>query len=106
MDLFDHAAMRVGDFPLSRGLPVQGDRSSTRNRQWKRPDFPFAKMEVGDSFDCYPHQCGGAPLIVVQNIVSGAAATFRKNSEDKRTFTTRQVRNQSYGEFVRCWRVA
>lgn len=103
MDLFDHASMRVGDFPLSRGIPVGGDRSGTRNRQWVRPNFPFAKMEIGDSFDCYPHQCSGAPLIVVQNIVSGAAATHRKNcTGEKPVFTTRQIR----GEFVRCWRVS
>ena len=105
MDLFDHADTSLGEFRISHGIPVEVDRSAKRNHSWKRPDFPFKRMEKDDSFDCTPAQCGGAPLIVVQNIVSGAAATFAKNQVKaggaKPVFTTRQMNG-----FVRCWRTA
>jgi hypothetical protein len=105
MDLFDHANAALGEFKIAHGLPIERDRSIKRNAAWRRPDFPFKRMEKGDSFDCTPAQCGGAPLIVVQNIVSGAAASFAKNQMKaggaKPSFTTRQMPG-----FVRCWRTA
>jgi len=104
MDLFDHADTSVGEFRVMRGVPVQGERSGKRNQKWKRPAFPFGRMQPGESFDCSPAQVGGAPLIVTQNIVSAAASTFARNcgTAVKTVFTTRQIR----GEFVRCWRVS
>lgn len=102
MDLFDHAALRTKPrFPLERGIPVPTRRESFVKLAWKRPEFDFAGMEVGDSFAVWPHDCGDPPLIVVQNLVSGAAATFRKADGRGKVFTTRQIQ----GQFVRCWRV-
>lgn len=106
MDLFDHARTADGEFEIKRGIPVTNDRATPQYRAYKRPDFAktFSRMQVGDCFDCTPAQCGHAPLIVTQNMVSGAAATFAKNypGPGRPKFTTRQVR----GEFVRCWRIA
>jgi hypothetical protein len=101
MDLFDHAAMNSHPFPLQRGIPVPTSREISAKASWERPDFGFERLEVGDSFDVWPHQCGNEALIVVQNTVSGAAATFRKKGYQDRRFTTRQMQ----GQFVRCWRV-
>jgi hypothetical protein len=102
MDLFDHAALRTAKpFPIERGIPIPQGREYAVRATWERPDFDFAGMEVGDSFCVWPHQCGDAPLIVVQNMVSGAAATFCKKHLPKRKFTTRQIQ----GQYVRCWRL-
>lgn len=100
MDLFDHAAQAAPEFKIERNIPLESDRAGKRNQKWPRPDFPFDLMETGDSFVVRPDQCGGAPLIVVQNIVSGAAATYRRNAPGDRRFATRQCK----GEFIRCWR--
>lgn len=101
MDLFDHAAMHTAPRPrIERGIPIPTSRETAVRASWEKPEFDFEHMSVGDSFAVWPHECGGAPLIIVQNLVSGAAATFRKKDPHGRTFTTRQIQ----GQFVRCWR--
>lgn len=103
MDLFDYAPP-VGTpapFSIKRGIPIPTSRESSVRSTWERPVFRFGDMEVGDCFDVWPHECGNLDLIRVQNFVSGAAATFRKNDSLGRRFTTRQIQ----GQFVRYWRV-
>lgn len=88
-------------FPIEKGVPIARDDSPRQRQKWTRPDFPFDRMTVGDSFVVRPEDCGGAPLIVVQNLASGAAATYCKGFvPGARRFTTRQVG----GRFVRVWR--
>lgn len=88
-------------FPIERGIPVARDKSPEQRPKWKKPDFPFAKMGLGDSFIVRPSDCGGAPLIVVQNLCSGAASSYCKDfPPGARKFTTRQC-----GDFVRVWRI-
>ncbi len=88
-------------FPIESGIPVGKDKSPEQRPKWTKPDFPFAKMDVGDSFVVRPSDCGGAPMIVVQNLCSGAAAVYCKNfTRGVRKFTTRQCR-----DFVRVWRI-
>lgn len=106
MDLFDHAAQTAATpintgIAIERGIPIPAGREHTVKSDWERPDFRFSDMEVGDSFQVWPHDCGGPPLIVVQNMVSGAVATYRNKNGRDRKFTTRQIQ----GQYVRCWRV-
>lgn len=102
MNLFDYAPPKPAEpFAIQRGIPIPTSREHRVKSTWERPEFKFSDMEIGDSFEAWPHECGGAPLIVVQNMVSGAAATFCKTYAHGRKFTTRQLR----GQFVRCWRV-
>lgn len=103
MDLFTHADNADCRFPIEQGIPVGRDGSDVQRGKWEKPDFPFARMEVGDSFVVRPEHCGGAPLIVVQNLASGAASAYCKKNfaPGARKFTTRQIG----GEFVRVWRV-
>jgi hypothetical protein len=87
-------------FIIEKNVPVQSDRQTHANSGYKTPDFPFSRMDVGDSFLFYPEDCEGASLIVCQNIASSAASKFVKGSNWK--FTTRQIG----GNFVRVWRVS
>lgn len=88
-------------FPIESGIPVGTDNQPRARRNWEKPDLPFDKMAVGDSFIVRPSHCGGAPLIVVQNLCSGAASVYCKQfPKGARKFTTRQVGR----EFVRVWR--
>jgi hypothetical protein len=89
-------------FPIEKGVPIGRDNSGRQKARWLKPDLSerFAQMEVGDSFAVRPADLGGAPLIVVQNYVSGAAATYCKGFViAARKFTTRQR-----GDHVRVWR--
>lgn len=102
-DLFDPPGV-PDPFPITYGIPVGRDSSDTQRPKWERPDLKaaFDKMRVGGSIDIYPHHCGGAPLIVVQNIVTGAVLTYCKDfTPGARKYTTRQIG----GRFVRCWRL-
>ena len=101
-DLFDYDP-KPDPWPIETGVPISGDKSPRQRVKWARPDFQaqLARLEVGQSFVVRPEQCGGAPLIVVQNLASGAAATYCKGfTPGARKFTTRQID----GEFVRVWR--
>lgn len=99
-DLFTFAAAER--FPLEQGVPISRDKSPNEVPKWEKPDFPFRRMRVGDSFVVRPSDCGGAPLIVVQNLCSGAACQYRKKQPfGTWNFTTRQVG----GRFVRVWRI-
>ncbi|MBS67273.1 MAG: hypothetical protein Tp170SUR191951_69 [Prokaryotic dsDNA virus sp.] len=101
-DLFDYDP-KPDPWPIETGVPISGDKSPRQRVKWARPDFQaqLARLEVGQSFVVRPEQCGGAPLIVVQNLASGAAATYCKGfTPGARKFTTRQIG----GEFVRVWR--
>ena len=104
MDLFDHAAANRTPFTIEKGIPVASNRGPKRHRRLKKPDFPFGQMEVGDSFAVSRADVENAELIVVQNMVSGAASTWCSNYKGpgKPKFTTRQMR----GDTVRCWRTA
>jgi hypothetical protein len=102
MDLFDFSpATHSAPFAIKRGIPIPSSRESAVKSTWERPVFRFQDMEIGDCFDVWPHECGDLDLIRVQNFVSGAASTFRKNDIKRRRFATRQIQ----GQFVRCWRV-
>lgn len=100
IDLFSYSP-EPEEFPIERGVPISRDESPRQRAKWHRPEFPFDRMEVGDSFTVRPEHCGGAPLIVVQNLASGAASTYCKGFvPGARKFTTRQIG----GRFVRVWR--
>lgn len=87
-------------FPIETGIPVGKDKSPEQRAKWDKPEFPFDRMKVGDSFTVRPSDCGGAALIVVQNLCSGAANGYCKQFvPGARKFTTRQC-----GTFVRIWR--
>jgi len=101
-DLFDYGAP-PDPWPIESGIPISRDESPRQRTKWARPDFQtqLARLEVGQSFTVTPEMCGGAPLIVVQNLASGAAATYCKGfTPGARRFTTRQIG----GRFVRVWR--
>lgn len=107
MDLFTFTperAAKEAEFPIEKGIEIKSDRSSSRHGKWRKPEFPFHRMQPGDSFLCTPAQCGGAPLIVTQNIVTSEVAKYCKafKPEDRPKFTTRQVD----GAAVRCWRIS
>jgi hypothetical protein len=90
-------------FPIEKGIEIGRDNSGRMKARWLKPDLHprFDRMEVGDSFAVRPADLGGAPLIVVQNYVSGSAATFCKGFvSGARKFTTRQR-----GDHVRVWRI-
>ena len=88
-------------------IKIQSDRplpetSIPQKRvQWDnlKSKFPFDEMEIGQSFaiDCYDY---GVSQIVLQNYISGAASSYRKDNPDK-AFTTRQLGIS----FVGCWRI-
>lgn len=101
-DLFD-APPPPDPWPIEEGIPVGKDESQRQRVKWARPDFQkqLGRLQVGQSFTVGPERCGGAPLIVVQNMASGAAATYCKDfPPGTRKFTTRQIG----GRFVRVWR--
>lgn len=102
-DLFSYGAP-PDPWPIEDGIPISADESPRQRAKWARPDFQtqLARLAVGQSFTVTPEQCGGAPLIVVQNMASGAAATYCKGFvPGARKFTTRQIG----GRFVRVWRL-
>ncbi len=102
-DLFDYGAP-PDPWPIETGIPVSKDESPSQRVKWARPDFAkqLARLSVGQSFTVTPEQCGGAPLIVVQNLASGACSHYCKGfTPGARKFTTRQIG----GRFVRVWRV-
>lgn len=98
-DLFSSSARVVRGYTIESGVPV-ADRQERKRREWEAPNFPFEGMKVGDSFIQYP--LPGLSLIETQNLVSGAACTFRKKQPPGSwQFTTRQIA----GRYVRCWRI-
>lgn len=102
MDLFTQQNANER-FPIEQGIPVGRDSSVAQRKKWDKPNFPFSKMEVGDSFIVRPEDCGGPPLIVLQNLVSGAASSYCKKNfmPGVRKYTTRQIG----GVYVRVWRI-
>lgn len=104
LDLEHDLLSPLDPWPIETGIPVSRDESPRQRVKWARPDFQtqLARLAVGQSFTVRPDQCGGAPLIVVQNLASGAASTYCKGfAPGARRFTTRQIG----GRFVRVWRV-
>lgn len=96
----------IDAFPIERGIEITNDRQEVQRTKWDVTLFPFASMDVGESFKVAPPP--GEPLIYTQNAVSGAASTFSKRRAAEYPaiqppkFTTRQQK----GGFVRCWRIA
>lgn len=101
-DLFDYATVRTPHrFAIQRGIAKPISREARTRSTWERPEFDFKSMDVDDSFDVWPHEISPEiDLIRTQNLVSGAAAQFRKNFGREKVFSTRQIQ----GQFVRCWR--
>jgi hypothetical protein len=77
----------VSTFALEQGVPIPEACRRTRNRCL----FPFAKMEVGQSFF--------VPLEQAWTL-STSASQFQRKHPGHRRFTTRMVEGG-----VRCWRV-
>lgn len=85
----------------SVAIPENREKSQTANWDNLRSKLPFAKMEVGDSFELSPADFG-VEQIVLQNYLSGAACQYRKERPiGTWAFTTRQMPNGN----VRVWRV-
>lgn len=103
-DLF--AGLATEAFPIEHGVPIAADRSDVQRTKWDASKFPFARLEVGDSFTVRPPE--GEELIFTQNTVSGAASVYARRAAKeapdapRKAFTTRQ----QGGRFVRCWRTA
>lgn len=105
--LFEYASnatRNVAGFLIEPGIPVTSDRAGRRNAKYTKPDIlpVLRKMQPGDSFVVRPSDCGGAPLIVTQNIVTGIISQFKSEfaPEVRPSFTTRQ----QGGRWVRVWR--
>jgi hypothetical protein len=98
---FDPVERVIDGFVIEAGVPIAADKSQRQRLAWEKPNFPFAAMRVGESFTFHPP--AHLTLIEAQNLVSGAACTFRKKQKPGTcNFTTRQVGRR----FIRCWRVA
>ena len=62
--------------------------------------YPWAKMEVGDSFEVtYDQRPGKTPYAIVNSLAGSAASWSKRNREGQWKFTTRQSRTG-----VRVWR--
>lgn len=85
-------------FEIEEGIPIARDKSLTKKRNI-RPEFPFAKMKVGDSFSVRPEDCGSKTLIQCQNMVTSAACGYRKVFDENFGYTSRQMNG-----YVRIWR--
>jgi hypothetical protein len=89
---------------LRDDVPLVTAKCDRQERKADIPDFPFAEMELHESFEVYPEQVGEDDLLRTANIVSRAASKFKYESRDgtmlTRSFATRQIR----GKFVRCHR--
>lgn len=98
-DLFSHAQTSQPQYMVvEQGIPIPEDGQRRQRNEWKKPDFPFKEMQIGDSFAVRPQP--EQPLIVLQNLCSGAAHTYGKNQKPMQKFTTRQR-----GAHVRTWRI-
>ena len=76
---------------VENGIPVP------RKPQGRAPLYPFAGMQVNDSFFL---ACDGSPRPLVTRILVAARHYVAKHAPSAR-FTTRRVEGG-----VRCWRVA
>ena len=67
------------------------------------PLYPFAQMEVGDSFDA-PDDMGAYKngSSKRQNAISSSARGYAKKHASEAKFTTRKIDENT----IRCWRVA
>lgn len=102
-DLFSFAAARrfINGYEIEDDIPIGSDGRERKRREWERPKFPFAGLGIGQSFRQDPIH--GLTLIETQNLVSGAACSYRsKQPPGSWNFTTRQVA----GRYVRCWRIS
>lgn len=97
-DLFSYGRPRSGRaIIVESGVPIPEDGRPRKRTEWRKPNFPFSEMSVGDSFAVFPQ--AEQPLIVLQNMCSGAASQYRKTQAPDKRFTTRQM-----GDRVRVWR--
>ena len=85
-------------FEIEEAIPIARDKSLTKKRTF-RPEFPFSKMSVGDSFAVRPEDCGAETLIQCQNMVTSAACGYRKAFNNNFGYTSRQMNG-----YVRIWR--
>lgn len=92
-DLFDFCE----GIRIESGIPLTSDRSVRQRISWNPGEFPFDKLDVGQSFSVRPP--AGIDLIYVQNKITGAASKLHR--ETLKRFTTRQQ-----SDCVRCWRIA
>ncbi len=99
-DLFD----RPDAIVIERGVPIPANRVSHQRIEWDRikAQIDFDRMQIGDSFAVRPEWAPGADLLRLQNFISGAASSYRKERvPGSWVFTTRQMADGS----VRCWRI-
>ena len=87
-------------FKIEEGVPITRDCSPPKKRQ-DRPEFPFSKMKVGDSFAATPEQLGLPTLVHCQNMLTSAACGYRKKHHKGFGYTSRRQ-----GGSVRIWRTA
>lgn len=108
LSLFDFAdeapgERQVGRWILQSGQSMDRDRQAVHHARAQRPDWPFAQMRRGESFDVRPNDVGEDDLLRAANIVSSAASQFKKSSAregNAADFKTAQIG----GRFVRCKR--
>lgn len=105
--LFDFAPAAtertVGRWRLQTGQSMDRDKQAEHHARAQRPDWPFAQMERGESFDIRPHDVGEDDLLRCANVVSSAASGFKKRRAHEGhsvDFKTAQIG----GRFVRCKR--
>lgn len=98
--------VKLCGFKIERGLPIPPSRggSSGRIPGKKPPRYPFADMEVGDSFDA-PRDMGVAPPPSYadrrQTAIKAHAYRWCHDFAPETEFTTRLID----GSICRCWRV-
>src|SRR5689334_11129034 len=99
--------MKTSGFRIEKGVPIPPSRggSSGRIAGKKPPRYPFADMEVGDSFAA-PRDMGVAPPPSYadkrQTAIAAHAYRWTRDFDPSKDFTTRLMD----GSTVRCWRVA
>lgn len=84
-------------YPVERGVPIPAPFKRVVRVGMQK--YPWAEMEVGDSF-FVPHT-PEEPGTWVQNRVNASAVHWLKRYARSHRFTTRQLANG-----VRCWRTA
>lgn len=114
MDLVQRAQEQgrmVKGWWLRSDVPLTSDKRARQEARADVPDFPFAEMEVNESFEVTPKDlgltpcphCGDTKLLETANIVSRAASKFKydqRGADNFRDFATRQIG----GRLVRCHR--
>ena len=98
-DLFAYAQTSEPQYiVIEQGVPIPEGGQRRQRVKWAKPKLPFDQMSVGDSFAVRPQK--DQPLIVLQNLCSGAGHLYGKKQVPEQKFTTRQR-----GTHVRVWRI-